>query len=308
MSTTTIENGAANGDGTTAAAPGAARGAGRTVRRGGRSTTASVLSHTALTVASLVALFPVLWLVFLSLGPDKDDYLHPSGILGKASLSNYSFVLEHTEFFHWLASTLIVSAGTTLIGVFAAASTGYAVSRMRFPGYRKLMWVLLLTQMFPIAVLIVPMYQILSDLQLIDTYPGLILVYCSTAVPYSAWLLKGYFDTIPFEIDEAGRVDGLSPFGTFVRLILPLAKPGLAVAAFYNLITAWGEVAFASTFMLDDQKYTFAVGLQTFVSEHDAQRNYMAATAVLIAIPVAAFFYFVQKNLVAGLTAGGTKG
>jgi arabinogalactan oligomer/maltooligosaccharide transport system permease protein len=179
---------------------------------------------------------------------------------------------------------------------------------MRFPGHRKLMWVLLLTQAFPIAVLIVPMYEILGDLGLIDTYGGLILVYCSTAVPYCAWLLKGYFDTIPYEIDEAGRIDGLSPFGTFARLIVPLAKPGLAVAAFYSFITAFGEVAFASTFMLDDEKYTFAVGLRSFVSEHDAQWNYMAATAVLIAIPVSAFFYLVQRNLVTGLTAGGTKG
>ena len=159
---------------------------------------------------------------------------------------------------------------------------------MRFPGYRKFMWVLLVTQMFPVAVLMVPMYQILSELQLIDSYLGLILVYCTTIVPYCAWLMKGYFDTIPFEIDEAGRVDGLTPFGTFARLILPLAKPGLAVAAFYSFLTAFGEVAFASTFMLSDTKYTFAVGLQTFVSEHDAQRNLMAATAVLIAIPVSA--------------------
>ncbi|MET9252930.1 carbohydrate ABC transporter permease [Streptomyces sp. NPDC003717] len=277
-------------------------------RRGEASRAGSLTSHGLLLLASLIALFPVLWLVFLSLGPDKDDYLHPGRIWSKMTLDNYTFVLQHTNFFDWLKSSLLVSLGTTLIGVLFAATTGYAVSRMRFPGYRKLMWVLLLTQMFPIAVLIVPMYQLLSDLQLIDSYLGLILVYCSTAVPYCAWLLKGYFDTIPFEIDEAGRVDGLSPFGTFFRLILPLAKPGLAVAGFYSFITAFSEVAFASTFMLSDTKYTFAVGLQSFVSEHDAQRNLMAATAVLIAIPVAAFFYLVQKNLVTGLTAGGTKG
>lgn len=277
-------------------------------KRGERGLAGKLASHGILTVASLVALFPIAWLVFLSLGPDKDDYLHPGRIWDTMTFDNYSFVLQHTNFFDWMKSSLIVSLGTTLIGVMVAATTGYAVSRMRFPGYRKFMWVLLVTQMFPIAVLIVPMYQILSDLQLIDSYLGLILVYCSTAVPYSAWLLKGYFDTIPFEIDEAGRVDGLSPFGTFFRLILPLAKPGLAVAAFYNFITAFGEVAFASTFMLDDSKYTFAVGLQSFVSEHDAQRNLMAATAVLVAIPVSAFFYLVQKNLVTGLTAGGTKG
>ncbi|WP_217140574.1 sugar ABC transporter permease [Streptomyces sp. AC627_RSS907] len=276
--------------------------------RSERSRAASLASHGILTVASLVALFPIAWLVYLSLGPDKDDYLHPGRIWSKMSFDNYAFVLQDTNFFEWLKSSLIVSLGTTVIGVMVAATTGYAVSRMRFPGYRKLMWVLLVTQMFPIAVLIVPMYQILSDLRLIDNYLGLILVYCSTAVPYCAWLLKGYFDTIPFEIDEAGRVDGLSPFGTFFRLILPLAKPGLAVAGFYSFITAFGEVAFASTFMLSDTKYTFAVGLQSFISEHDAQRNLMAATAVLVAIPVSAFFYLVQKNLVTGLTAGGTKG
>ncbi|MFF9042752.1 sugar ABC transporter permease [Streptomyces parvulus] len=280
----------------------------RVRRRGERSRAASLGSHGVLTVASLVALFPVAWLVYLSLGPDKDDYLHPGRIWSKMTLDNYAFVLQHTNFFDWLKSSLIVSLGTTVIGVMVAATTGYAVSRMRFPGYRKLMWVLLVTQMFPIAVLIVPMYQILSDLQLVDSYLGLVLVYCSTAVPYCAWLLKGYFDTIPFEIDEAGRVDGLSPFGTFFRLILPLARPGLAVAGFYSFITAFGEVAFASTFMLSDTKYTFAVGLQSFISEHDAQRHLMAATAVLVAIPVSAFFYLVQKNLVAGLTAGGTKG
>ncbi|MEU6196821.1 carbohydrate ABC transporter permease [Streptomyces sp. NPDC047061] len=276
--------------------------------RGERGPLGSTVVHGVLAVASLIAFFPVGWLIFLSLGPDKDDYLHPSGIWHKMTLDNYSFVLQHTGFWDWFRTTMIVVGGTTVIGLILASTTGYAVSRMRFPGYRKFMWLLLVTQMFPIAVLIVPMYQILSRLGLIDSYLGLILVYCTTVVPYTAWLLKGYFDTIPFEIDEAGRVDGLSPFGTFARLILPLAKPGLAVAAFYNFLTAFGEVAFASTFMLSDDKYTFAVGLQSFISEHDAQRNLMTATAVLIAIPVAVFFYLVQKNLVTGLTAGGTKG
>ncbi|MEU0600397.1 ABC transporter permease subunit [Streptomyces sp. NPDC006393] len=301
MSTTTLDKTAAG----PAPAPARPR---RTRRRGERGPLGAALLHGGLAVASLIALAPVAWLFFLSLGPEKDDYLHPGKILGKLTFSNYSFVLEDTAFFDWFKSTMIVALGTTLIGVFVAATTGYAVSRMRFPGYKQLMWVLLLTQAFPIAILIVPMYDIFSDLGLIDTYWSLIIINCTTAVPYSAWLLKGYFDTIPFEIDEAGRVDGLTPFGTFFRLILPLARPGLAVAAFYNFITAVGEVAFATTFLLDDSKYTFAVGLQSFVSEHDAQWNYMAATAVLIAIPVSVFFYLVQRNLVTGLTSGGTKG
>ncbi|MER5795005.1 carbohydrate ABC transporter permease [Streptomyces sp. NPDC001980] len=303
MSTTTVQTSAQVAEeAPVTGSPRRARG------RSERGPLATTVTHGILGVASLVAFFPVGWLIFLSLGPDKDDYLHPSGIWHKMTLDNYSFVLQHTGFWDWFRTTMIVVGGTTVIGLILASTTGYAVSRMRFPGYRKFMWLLLVTQMFPIAVLIVPMYQIMSRLGLIDSYLGLILVYCTTVVPYTAWLLKGYFDTIPFEIDEAGRVDGLSPFGTFGRLILPLAKPGLAVAAFYNFLTAFGEVAFASTFMLSDDKYTFAVGLQSFISEHDAQRNLMTATAVLIAIPVAVFFYLVQKNLVTGLTAGGTKG
>ncbi|MFC9328004.1 sugar ABC transporter permease [Kitasatospora sp. NPDC057015] len=279
----------------------------KTRRRGELSPLGKTLSHGALILASLIALFPVLWIVFISLGPDKTDYLHPGAILDKMTTSNYSTVLFDTDFFTWFGNAALVSGVTTVVGVLIAATTGYAVSRMRFPGHRPLMWSLLVTQMFPIAVLIVPMYTILSTLGLLDSYLGLILVYSTTTVPYCAWLLKGYFDTIPVEIDEAGRVDGLSPFGTFWRLVLPLARPGLAVAAFYSFLTAWAEVAFASTFMLSSDKYTLAVGLQTFVSEHDAQWNLMAATAVLIAIPSSLLFYLVQRHLVTGLTAGASK-
>ncbi|MFD8479841.1 sugar ABC transporter permease [Kitasatospora sp. NPDC059673] len=278
------------------------------VRLRGQSTPlATVLTHGTLIVASLVALFPVLYIAYISLGPDDMDYLHPAKIMDKATLANYSRVLGDTDFLSWFGNSAIVAGGTTVIGVLIAATTGYAVSRMRFPGYRPLMWALLVTQMFPIAVLIVPMYYILSNLQMLDSYTGLILVYSTTTVPYCAWLLKGYFDTIPVEIDEAGRVDGLSPFGAFWRLILPLARPGLAVAAFYSFLTAWGEVAFASTFMLSSSKYTLAVGLASFVSEHDHQWQLMAATSVLIAIPAAIVFYLVQRHLVTGLTAGAAK-
>ncbi|MET8703940.1 carbohydrate ABC transporter permease [Kitasatospora sp. NPDC004723] len=275
--------------------------------RGANSPLARTLMHGALILASLIALFPVAWILYVSFGPDKTDYLHPGEILDKLTLANYRTVLFDTDFFRWFGNAFLVSGVTTVFGVLIAASTGYAVSRMRFPGHRPLMWSLLVTQMFPIAVLIVPMYTILSELDLLDSYLGLILVYSTTTVPYCAWLMKGYFDTVPVEIDEAGRVDGLTPFGTFWRLVLPLARPGLAVAAFYSFLTAWAEVAFASTFMLSSDKYTLAVGLQTFVSEHDAQWNLMAATAVLIAIPSSVLFYLVQRHLVTGLTAGASK-
>ncbi|MGW4650760.1 sugar ABC transporter permease [Kitasatospora sp. NPDC004289] len=276
-------------------------------RRGESSPLVKALSHAALVLASLIALFPVLYIGFISLGPDKMDYLHPGQILSKVTFSNYTKVLFDTDFGTWFLNSVIVAGGTTVFGVLVAATTGYAVSRMRFAGHRQLMWTLLVTQMFPIAVLIVPMYTILSELKLLDGYLGLIMVYSATTVPYCAWLLKGYFDTIPVEIDEAGRVDGLSPFGTFWRLVIPLARPGLAVAAFYSFLTAWAEVAFASTFMLSSGKYTLAVGLQTFISQYESQWNLMAATSVLIALPAALVFYLVQRHLVTGLTAGAAK-
>ncbi|MFF4651645.1 sugar ABC transporter permease [Streptomyces sp. NPDC001380] len=275
--------------------------------RGQRSRGQTALLHTLLGIASLVAFFPVAWIVYVSLGPDKSDYLHPDKIAGKISFSNYSDVLQNTDFLKWFGNSVLIALSATLIGVLLSASAGYAVSRMKFPGHRPLMWTFLITQMFPVAILIVPLYNILAGLNLLDTYQGLVIVYLTTAIPYCAWLMKGYFDTIPVEIDEAGRVDGLSPFGTFWKLVLPLARPGLAVAAFYSFLTAWGEVAYATQFLLSSEKYTLAVGLQTFVSEHDAQWNLMAATSVMIALPAALFFYLVQRHLVTGLTAGASK-
>lgn len=270
-----------------------------------RSTLASVALHGTLILASLVAAFPVAWIVFISLGP-KTAWQSPGEVLSNLSLDNYAKVLTDTDFPQWFGASVIVAGGTTVLGVFLAASAGYAVSRMRFPGHKQLMWSFLVTQMFPMAVLIVPLYELLARFDLIDNYLGLILTYATTAVPFCAWMMKGYFDTIPHEIDEAGRVDGLTPFGTFWRLIVPLAKPGLAVTAFYSFLTAWGEVAYASQFMGADH-YTLAVGIRTFATESRADWAMMTAASVLILIPATLVFLLVQRNLVSGLTAGGTK-
>ncbi len=222
--------------------------------RGERSRAASAGLHTALIIASAVALFPVLFVVFVSLR-GRDGWQEPTRFVG-FSVDNYTHILGETKFLTWFGNSVIVALGATVLGVLVAATAGYAVSRMRFPGHRPLMWTFLVVQMFPMAVLIVPLYNLLGQLELLDSYAGLIVTYCSVSVPFCAWMLKGYFDTIPAEIDEAGRVDGLTPFGTFWRLILPLARPGLAVTAFYSFITAWGEVAFASQFMSSEEHYT----------------------------------------------------
>jgi arabinogalactan oligomer/maltooligosaccharide transport system permease protein len=276
-------------------------------RRGDRSPLGSVAYHGVMIIASAAAIFPVLWIIYMSFG-DADAWANPGEILSNPVLSNYLNVLSQPDgFLTWLANSLILAAATTVVGVLIAASAGYALSRMRFPGHGPLMWSFLVTQMFPVAILIVPLYNILSAMHLINTYAGLVLTYCTISVPFCAWMLRGYFDTIPPEIDEAGRVDGLSPFGTFWRLVVPLAKPGLAVTAFYTFLTAWGEVAYATQFMTTPDKYTLAVGLQTYVGQFKAEWGAMTAASVLISAVAATVFFLVQRHLVSGLTAGASK-
>ncbi|MFF5972426.1 sugar ABC transporter permease [Streptomyces sp. NPDC012769] len=275
-------------------------------RRGRRSPLASAGLHLTLIVASVIAVFPVLWVLLTSLKPAK--FATTTDFVKEPTLQNYTNLLNDTPFLSWFGNSLLVAALTTVLGVFVSSTTGYAVSRFRFPGKRGLMWTLLITQMFPVAVLIVPIYNIMASMGLLNTASGLVITYLTIAVPFCAWMMKGFFDTIPKEIDESGYVDGLNPFGTFWRLILPLAKPGIAVTAFYSFITAWSEVAYASAFMVGDENLTLAGGLQKFVNQYGAQWGPMTAASVLIAIPAALVFLFAQRHLVTGMSAGAVKG
>ncbi len=277
-------------------------------RRDQRSPLATFGLHFGLFIALLWSLVPPIWAFLTSLKPNDQAITTELVIFKDPSLANYNYVLTQTDLPRWFLNSIVVAAFTMIIGLFLSATAGYAVSRFRFPGHRSLMWSFLLTQMFPMAILIVPIYNIFARLGLLNNLAGLVIAYCTTAVPFCAWMLKGYFDTIPIEIDEAGRIDGLTPFGTFWRLILPLARPGLAVTAFYTFLTAWGEVAYATAFLTSDAKKTLAVGLQTFVGQFKTEWGYLTAAGILVTIPAVIVFLLVQRNLVAGLTAGGTKG
>ncbi|GAB3000702.1 sugar ABC transporter permease [Saccharothrix stipae] len=279
--------------------------------RSRRSPLAAVGLHGALVVASLIAVFPVFWVLVTSFKPDAKAVETTPKLVNDSSLDNYGRILagEKGDFLAWFGNSVLIALMTTVLAVFLSATTGYAASRFRFPGKRSLMLSFLVVQMFPFAVLIVPLYNILLDLGLQGTSLGLVLVYCTTAVPFCTYMLKGYFDTIPTDIDEAGRVDGLSPFGVFWRLVLPLARPGLAVTAFYAFLTAWGEVAFASAFLsAADESKTLAVGLQVFVQQNRTEWGHLAAASILVAIPAVVVFYLVQKFLVTGLSSGAVKG
>jgi arabinogalactan oligomer / maltooligosaccharide transport system permease protein len=270
-----------------------------------RSPLASVGLHTALLLGTVIALFPPLWLLVTSFKPKNAAFT--TALVHEFTFENYDHVVADTHFLDWFGNSLVVVLGTTVIGVFIASTTGYALSRFRFPGMRPLLWTLLITQMFPMAVLIVPLYNTMAALGLLNQPAGLVITYLTIAVPFCAWMMKGFFDTVPVSIDESGRVDGLSPFGTFWRLIMPLAKPGLAVTGFYTFVTAWAEVAYATAFMTGEPNMTLAGGLQTFVNQYGADWGSMTAAAVIIAVPAALVFGFAQRYLVSGMTAGAVK-
>jgi len=268
----------------------------------------SLLLHATLLGATLIALFPVLWVLASSFKPANRILSSEIRLVDQPTIQNYTRVLTETALPTWMLNSVIVASMTMLFGVFMSATAGYAMSRFNFPGRRSLMWTFLITQMFPVAVLIVPIYTIMSNLGLINTLTSLVFAYCTVAVPFCAWMLKGYFDTLPRELDEAAALDGLGPFATFWRVILPLARPGLAVTAFYTFITAWGEIAYATAFLQTDDKFTLGYGLQTFVPQFNKQWEYLTPAAILISVPAAIVFLYAQRHLESGLTAGATKG
>jgi arabinogalactan oligomer/maltooligosaccharide transport system permease protein len=277
----------------------------------------SVLLHGGLVVATLVAIFPVLWIVLSSFKTYNDITSHTklSILPEKWITTNYTHVITANDylFLRWFWNSIAVALLTTAVGVFLAATAAYALSRYRFPGYRPALTSFLITQMFPAAILLVPIYNIVVNVpvfhfSLLNTKTALVLAYATVAVPFCVWMLKGYFDTIPIEIEEAGRIDGLTPFGTFWRIVVPLSLPGLSVTCFYAFITAWNEFAFANLLMTDNTTYTLPVGLRTYIFEHAQDWHYLTAAAVLVSVPAILVFLVAQRYLVSGLTRGGVKG
>ncbi|MBO8163565.1 MAG: carbohydrate ABC transporter permease [Brevibacillus sp.] len=267
--------------------------------------------HLLLLLASAIAVFPVLWILSTSFKPRAEVFSTELDFLPKTfTWENYVHVLTRSDgiFWQWMGNSLLVAVFTALIGLALSTTAAYALSRFRFAGRGAFHYGIFLTQMFPGALLIVPLYKLVDSLGLLNHYLGLILAYCTVAVPFSVMMLKSFFDTIPYELEEAARVDGLSHFGTFYRVVLPLSLPGITVTAFYSFITAWNEFLIALTFMSDQNMYTLPIGLQQFVNQFNTDWHYMAAGAIIVTLPILLVFLIAQRYIISGLTSGGTKG
>ncbi len=273
-----------------------------------------ILAHVALLAVCMVVLYPVMLVLKKAFEPGRQFALSASPIPTDVTLDHFRDLFTarggHDDllFVRHTINSLIVALATTVVGVALSCTAAYALSRFRFPGRKTGLTMFLVVQMFPATLLLIPLYVVLNKLGLLNSVAGLVLVYATTAIPFCVWTLKGYFDSLPRELEEAARIDGASPWMIFRKIILPLARPGIAVTALFSFMTAWNEFIMASTFMTNQARYTLPVLIQQSVTEFSADWGMFAAGAVVTSIPVMIAFYVLQRYLVGGLTAGAVKG
>jgi arabinogalactan oligomer/maltooligosaccharide transport system permease protein len=265
------------------------------------------LKRLVLILACLFVLVPVLFVVNASFG--KSTSLYSSTFIPKAiSLKHYANLFTRTDFWLWMKNSAIVSFGGSICAVAFTVSMGYAFSRFHFKGRRYGLLMLILVQMVPSSVMIVAIYRMLVFMKLTNNPLGLILIYAGTSIPFNAWLMRGYFDSISCELEESAYIDGASTWQAFTKIALPLASPMIAVVFIFNLIAFYNDYILASIVMLGKQNYTVALGLRFFQAPYAANWAMFAAASVIACLPITIVFYSLQRFLVEGLTKGALKG
>jgi arabinogalactan oligomer / maltooligosaccharide transport system permease protein len=225
-----------------------------------------------------------------------------------ASLGNFQRLFANTDFLLWLWNSLTISLAVSFVGVAVSATSAYAFSRYRFPGRAPGLLLLLTTQMLPAGMLLIPLYIIVINLKMQNNILGLVLAYTATAVPFSIWILKGYYDTIPYDLEEAALVDGASRLEAFIRLVLPISTPALMTVFLFNFQSAWSEWQVANIIMTSPNNYTWPIGLKNLIGQFQTDWGTYAAASLLVAIPVMILFMYSSKYVISGLTLGSVKG
>ncbi len=262
-----------------------------------------------LVLFTLATLYPALNIIGISLRTD-DAFQTRSLALWTAgsSFRSYFTLFLETDFLTWMKNSFLVSFVVTLTGVVLASTSGYALSRFNFMGRRAVLSSLLMTQMFPATMLLLPFFILLAKLKLINSYLGLIIIYSSTVLPFCIWQMKGYYDTIPAALEEAARMDGCSRFSAFIKVILPVSAPALVITALFSFMASWSEYVVAAIVLQDPGLYTLPLGLKSFQASLATQWGLYAAGAVVVSIPVMILFISLSRFLVSGLTVGSVKG
>lgn len=254
-------------------------------------------------------LLPVYWLLATALTPRDQVFAYPPRLFPAApTLDAFAALASNEQLFVYLRNSVVVSVVTAVLSVLVSAYMGYSFSKFRYRGRRSLMYLVLASQMFPQALLLVTLYSVFSAYHLLNTYTALVLSFTTFTLPLCVWMLKGFFDTIPDELVEAARVDGASRLRIIHSIVLPLAAPGLIAAGLFAFVRGWNDFIFALTLAGPD-KQTLPPGLvNTFIGEASTAWPELMAASLVVSLPVAIAFIALQKYLVGGLTAGAVKG
>jgi len=267
-----------------------------------------ILLHVAVVVSIAMLAFPIVLLLFNSLKTEIDIFASPMGIPTRVTWENFRHVLTETSFLINLRNSAIIATATVLLSVMVTAPAGYALSRFKFRGRTLFSMWLLATQSFPGIIMVLGLFTVLKTYGLLNTLPGLVVMHTSFSMPFSIWLLKGYFDKIPTALEEAARIDGCTRLQSLVKIVLPLSVPGLLAVATFSLLLSWNEFFFALVIMRDNAHYTLPVFLSRFLGSGGVvQWGPLSAAALLVSIPVFVLFLLGQRYLVSGLTGGAIK-
>ncbi|MGC8777356.1 MAG: carbohydrate ABC transporter permease [Candidatus Caldatribacteriaceae bacterium] len=255
-------------------------------------------------------LFPFIVMVSMSLKAPDEQFTSPPYLVPKRpTLESYFHVFgKGSMFARYFLNSFLVASSSTLIVLVVAIFSSYGYAHLVFPGRSFFLILILLSQLFPLAAIIVPLYRLMSATKLIDTYLSLVIGYLTFSVPVGVWFLRGFFLGIPRELEEAAMIDGCSRFQAFWWVVVPLVRPGIGATAAYLFFITWQEFMFALTFITSESKRTLPVGIFDFVGQYETNWGNLMAASVLICIPVFFLFLFVQKQLVGGLTQGAVKG
>lgn len=269
----------------------------------------NILTYLVVIIVVIFAVFPLVWTLLTSLKVEADIVTRDlQYIPQRLTFENYTNLWDRSGFRNLIVNSVIVTTLTLVVCMAIGSLSAYAFSRYHFRGRNQFLLFYLVIRMFPVVLLIIPLFIIMRDLRLLDTRHGLALAYTTFLLPICIWMMKGFFDAIPAELEDAARIDGCTRLGAFVRVVLPLARSGLVATAVFIGIAAWNEFLFALMFTNNQGSRTWPVGLQLMVGEFQLPWGALSAGGITSVVPVILFFAIVQRTLIRGITAGAVKG
>lgn len=259
----------------------------------------------------LVIIFPIYWILVTSLKNEREIFMNPPTLFPKEiNTDSYAAQIEQGDFnmFRSFANSFFIAVGALCISVILSVPASYGIARFRFKGRKAVVLLFLVTQMLPVSVLLTPIFIIFKNMNILNTPYSAIIADATIGIPFSILILKNYFASVPVELEEAAIIDGCSRFTALLRVVIPVALPGVIVCGVFSFLYAWGDLAYGMTFIQEQTMRPITAGIFNFMGQYGTKWSYLTAFAVVTIIPVALIFIFMQKYIISGLTSGAVKG